>query len=114
MKNQVGQIEQQRIRQVARQYIDRQLKGQRCAEDVPLHIALQARPTVTRLLLQHEQFKSHDTCDLFVMARAYVKGRLPIVSREVAVACLLSCQEYGHVLPEARSGVLQGRKFRAA
>jgi hypothetical protein len=83
--------------------------------DSPLVVALHVRPDKLAYLLTHERFRQDDTVDLHARAKAYVKGRLPVVSREVAIALLLSCVNAGHELPELGTDVLKiasGRKFR--
>jgi hypothetical protein len=56
-------------------------------------ISLQVKPERRALLLRHPAYKKRDVVDLFVEAKAYVQGRIPVPDRETAIAILLSRDE---------------------
>jgi hypothetical protein len=56
-------------------------------------IPLQVRPEQRALLLRHPAYKKKDVVDLFIEAKAYVQGRIPVPDKETAIAILLSRDE---------------------
>jgi hypothetical protein len=64
------------------------LKSEKAAQStiIPLQVKAEHRAT----LLRHPAYKKRDIVDLFVEARNYVQGRLPVTDRAVAIAVLLS------------------------
>lgn len=59
-------------------------------QSVPLRVP----PLVRTTLLTHPSYKHRDTVELAHEASKYVKGRLTINSREMAIAVLLSRDQY--------------------
>jgi hypothetical protein len=51
---------------------------------------LQVKPEKRSLLLRHPAYKKRDVVDLFIEAKAYVQGRIPVPDKETAIAILLS------------------------
>ena len=56
-------------------------------------IPLQVKPEQRPLLLRHPAYKKRDVVDLFIEAKAYVQGRIPVPDKETAIAILLSRDE---------------------
>jgi hypothetical protein len=56
-------------------------------------IPLQVKPEKRPLLLRHPVYKKRDVVDLFIEAKAYVQGRIPVPNKETAIAILLSRDE---------------------
>jgi hypothetical protein len=56
-------------------------------------IPLQVKPEKRPLLLRHPAYKKRDVVDLFIEAKAYVQGRIPVPDKETAIAILLSRDE---------------------
>ena len=53
-------------------------------------IPLRVRPEQRALLLRHPAYKKRDVVDLFIEAKTYVQGRIPVPNKETAIAILLS------------------------
>ena len=53
-------------------------------------------------MLSHPAYKKRDVVDLFIEAKAYVQGRIPVPDKETAIAILLS-----------RDAALSSRTLRA-
>lgn len=56
-------------------------------------IPMRVKPEQRARLLRHPDYKKKDVVDLFVEAKAYVQGRIPVPNRETAIAILLSRDE---------------------
>lgn len=59
-----------------------------------MKIVLKVDAAYRTSLLMHKKYRTHDTVELFHEAQQYVLGRLPITSREMAIAVLLSRDQY--------------------
>jgi hypothetical protein len=66
------------------------------------HPPTQAKPEKRPLLLRHPAYKKRDVVDLFIEAKAYVQGRIPVPDKETAIAILFS-----------RDAALSSRTLRA-
>lgn len=66
--------------------------------EAPSTIHLRVKANSVGLLLQHPRFRDFDTVHLHSLAKVYVKDRIPVTSREMAVAILLSAVESGNAL----------------
>ena len=49
-----------------------------------------AQSAQSSLLLRHPAYKKRDVVDLFIEAKAYIQGRIPVPDKETAIAILLS------------------------
>ena len=56
-------------------------------------IPMQVKPERRAVLLRHPAYKKRDVVDLFIEAKAYVQGRIPVPDKETAIAILLSRDE---------------------
>ena len=77
-------------RDLAKEYTQ-YLRSKEHAQSLPLIVPLRMRPECVSCLLLDPRFQMWwDSIDLMAMAKVVTKGLLPITSREMAIALLLS------------------------